>query len=110
MKRPGLLYGALRVGLFAVVFTVLMLAGLDWWLSAPIAAIVGLCVAYVFFGRLRDAAAAEFRARREKPPVDDDENAEDALPAPHAPASAPSEGDRGSETQPERESGDGRQP
>lgn len=104
MGRPGLLYGALRVGLFAVIFTVLMLLGLEWWLSAPIAAILGLCIAYVFFGRLRDAAAAELRARREKPPVDDDEIAEDAgAPAP------PSEGDRGGEPEAERESGEGRQ-
>jgi divalent metal cation (Fe/Co/Zn/Cd) transporter len=75
--RAGIAYGLLRVGLFAVVFALLLLVRLDlWWLWAIVAAVVSLCVGYIFFGRLRDAASRELAQRR--PPKRDDEDAEDA--------------------------------
>jgi tetrahydromethanopterin S-methyltransferase subunit C len=76
--KPWLVYSLLRVGVFAVVFAALMLANVPWWLSAVIAAVVGLCVGYIFFGRLRDKVALDIAERRARPAGDADTAAEDA--------------------------------
>jgi hypothetical protein len=76
--KPWLAYSLLRVGVFALVFALLMLADVEWWLSALIAAIVGFCVGYVFFGRLRDRVALDIAERRARPAADADSRAEDA--------------------------------
>ena len=76
--KPWLAYSLLRLGVFAVVFALLMLANVPWWLSAVIAAVIGLCVGYIFFGRLRDAVALDIAARRARPAGDADTAAEDA--------------------------------
>jgi len=75
--KPWVLYGLVRVGVFAVAFALLLLTPIPWWLSAVIAAVVGLCVAYIFFGRLRDAVAGDLARRRSTPPRDMDAEAED---------------------------------
>lgn len=75
---PGILYGLIRVGVFALVFAVLMLVRVDlWWLWAVVAAVISLCVGYIFFGRLRDAASRGLAERR-KARATPDEDAEDA--------------------------------
>lgn len=76
--KPWLAYSVVRLGVFAAVFAVLMLAEVPWWLSAVIAAIVGLCVGYIFFGRLRNAVALDIAERRARPAGDADTAAEDA--------------------------------
>ena len=76
--KPWLAYSLLRLGVFAVVFALLMVANVPWWLSAIIAAVIGLCVGYIFFGRLRDAVALDIAARRARPAGDADTAAEDA--------------------------------
>ena len=75
--KPWLAYSLLRLGVFAVAFAVLMLANVPWWLSAIIAAIIGLCVGYIFFGKLRDAVALDIAERRARPAGDADTAAED---------------------------------
>lgn len=76
--NPALAYGLLRLGVFAVVFALLMLVRVDlWWLWAVVAAVISLCVGYIFFGRLRDAAAAQFAERRAARIQTPDESAED---------------------------------
>lgn len=76
--RAGIAYGLLRVGVFAVVFVVLLLVRSDlWWLWAVVAAVVSLCVGYIFFGRLRDAAGREIAERRAARKPGTDETAED---------------------------------
>lgn len=75
--KPWVAYSLLRVGLFAAVFAVLMLLGIEWWLSAIIAAVIGLCVSYIFFGRLRDRVTRDIAARRAAPAPDPDAAAED---------------------------------
>lgn len=60
-----------------MVFTLLMLAQVDWWLSALIAAILGFAISYIFFGKLRDAVALDIVARRAGPSHDPDRDAED---------------------------------
>lgn len=54
-----------------------MLAQVEWWLSAIIAAILGFAISYIFFGKLRDAVALDIVARRSGPSHDPDRDAED---------------------------------
>jgi len=75
--KPWVLYSLVRVGVFAAAFTILFVLGIEWWLAAIIAAVIGLCVAYIFFGKLRDAVALDIADRRSRPPVDADADAED---------------------------------
>ena len=76
--KPWVAYSLLRVGVFVVAFAALMLANVPWWLSALIAAIIGLCVGYIFFGGLRDRVALDIAERRARPAGDADSTAEDA--------------------------------
>jgi hypothetical protein len=77
------IYSVLRVGLFIVLFTLLLMLGVVYWVAAISAAIIALCVSYIFFGRLRGRVAEELAARRaadaQPPSADSDEGAEDAL-------------------------------
>ena len=75
--KPWVTYSLLRLGLFAAVFALLMLLNVEWWLSAILAAVIGLCVSYIFFGRLRDAVALDIARRREAPAPDADATVED---------------------------------
>lgn len=72
------LYSLIRVGVFAAAFALLVMLGIEWWLAAIISAVVGLCVAYIFFNGLRHRVAADLAARRSTPPDDADAIAEDA--------------------------------
>ena len=68
----------MRVGVFALALAMLLLVGIVWWLAAIIAAIIGLCVAYIFFGKLRAAVANDIVERRARPPGDTDSAVEDS--------------------------------
>lgn len=72
-----MLYSLVRVGVFAIALAVLLVVGVPWWLAAIIAAVVGLCVAYIFFGKLRDAVAVDIAQRRSRTTKDADQLAED---------------------------------
>lgn len=76
--KPWLAYSLVRLGVFALAFAVLMIANVPFWLAAIIAAVIGLCVGYIFFGRLRDAVARDIVERRARPAGDADSAAEDA--------------------------------
>ncbi len=76
---PWIQYTLLRLGLFAVAFGLLMAIQLDWWWAAIVASIIAMTVSYIFFGTLRDTVALDLAARREKPTVDPDAEAEDAV-------------------------------
>lgn len=79
MVKPWIAYSLVRVGVFALAFAILMLVGVEWWLAAIVAAVIGFCVAYIFFGKLRDAVALDIAARRSAPVTKDaDATAEDA--------------------------------
>lgn len=67
--KPWLSYSLIRLGLFAVTLTVLLLLGVPGWLSAIIAALIGLSVAYIFFRPQRDEFIA---AMRRAPSTDED--------------------------------------
>ena len=76
--KPWIAYSLARVGVFALALIVLMLLAVPWWAAAPIAAVIGLCVGFIFFGKLRDAVALDIVARRSAPEKDADSVAEDA--------------------------------
>lgn len=75
---PWILYSLVRLGLFAGTFAILLVLSFDWWWAAIIASIIALTISYIFFGRLRDAVAADLHARRTRPADDPDAAAEDA--------------------------------
>lgn len=69
------MYSLVRLGLFAAVFALLYgVLNFEPWLAAVIAAIVGLCLAYLFFRPQRDRAIGLIIA---KPETRGDEVAED---------------------------------
>ena len=77
--KPWLQYALIRVGVFAVVFAILFLLRPDfWWAWAIGAAVISLCVGYIFFGGLRARMAEDLAARRAAPVTPSaDELAED---------------------------------
>lgn len=86
--RSWILYSALRLGLFAVLFAGGYALAVHLWgaglLSAAAAAIVAalaaFCLSYIFFGRLRARVAGELAAsRRPAPRTGSDEDAEDTV-------------------------------
>ena len=88
--RAWILYSALRIGIFLVLFALLYALtasiGLDlaWLISAVAAALIALCVSYIFLGRLRGRVADEVVAARAgtatpgRPRAGSDEDAEDS--------------------------------
>ena len=71
-----MLYSLVRLAIFAGALAVLLVVGVPGWLAAIVAAIIGLCVSYIFFGKLRDAVARDLAARRAKPNTEKDSDAE----------------------------------
>ncbi|SMQ73279.1 Protein of unknown function [Plantibacter sp. VKM Ac-1784] len=83
MKRvpAAVRYTILRLLAFVVPLLLLVfLTGLQPWVAAIIAAIIGLCVSYIFLRTPRETVAQELYARRhgDKPTPHDDEDSEDA--------------------------------
>jgi L-lactate permease len=77
----ALRYTVLRLLAFVVPLLLLVfLTGLQPWIAAIIAAVIGLCVSYIFLRRPRETVAQELYARRhgDKPVPHDDEDSEDA--------------------------------
>lgn len=82
--RAWVLFTIVRVGLFAVLFVVLyaltaQLGSFAWAGAAVLAALLALCISYIFFGGLRARVAAEMaeRTRERKAKAGSDEDAED---------------------------------
>lgn len=99
MKRipSWLTYTVLRLLVFAVPLAILLLLGVVWWASVIAAALIGLCLSYIFLSRPRNAVSSDLYAvrHRDKPatsPDDDDEDA--AIDAANAGHPADAEGRR----------------
>jgi uncharacterized membrane protein YphA (DoxX/SURF4 family) len=75
--RTLLLFSALRVLVFAIPFGILLVIGLEWWVAALIAAVVGFCVSYIFLRPLRDKVALQLVEARRQKTASGDEAAED---------------------------------
>jgi outer membrane murein-binding lipoprotein Lpp len=73
-------YTALRILLFAVPLAVLLLAGVNPWVSAAVAAVFGLSASLIFLRRQRESIASDLYAARHRdtPAVRDDDAEEDA--------------------------------
>lgn len=73
-------YTVLRLLLIAVPLVILLVLRVPWWLSAIIAAVVGLCLSYLLLGSSRDKVSAEiYAARKRKAAVPADDDAEDSM-------------------------------
>lgn len=62
--RPWLYYSIFRVTIFVVIFAVLMLLSVNPWIATTAAAILALCLSYIFLKGPRDAVALDIYARR----------------------------------------------
>jgi outer membrane murein-binding lipoprotein Lpp len=73
-------YTALRILLFAVPLAVLLLAGVNPWVSAAVAAVFGLSASLIFLRRQRESIASDLYAARHRttPVVRADDEEEDA--------------------------------
>ncbi|WP_448002619.1 DUF4229 domain-containing protein [Agromyces bauzanensis] len=73
-------YTALRILLFAVPLAVLLIAGVDPWVSAAVAAVFGFSASLIFLRRQRESIASDLYAarHRETPAVHVDDEVEDA--------------------------------
>ncbi len=58
-------YLVVRALLFAIPFTVLMIAQVPWWLALLVALAFAFAASIVFFGALRNEAAADLQRMRE---------------------------------------------
>lgn len=76
-------YLILRAVLFLVPFVILMVAQVPWWLSLVVAIAFAFAASLVFFGKLRDSAAADLQrireGRRREGAGPDDGDIEDAM-------------------------------
>ena len=80
--RPWIAYTLVRIGLFAALFALLALAGLELWLAAVLAAVLGLLVSYIFLRGLRARFAGEIAESRTRTRTStSDEDAEDSASA-----------------------------
>jgi outer membrane murein-binding lipoprotein Lpp len=73
-------YTVLRIVLFAVPLAVLLIAGVNPWVSAAVAAVFGLSASLIFLRRPRESIATDLYAarHREAPAVRADDEEEDA--------------------------------
>ncbi|SEM72231.1 DUF4229 domain-containing protein [Cryobacterium sp. TMT1-3] len=76
---PWLYYSVLRVLMFAVPLAILLSLGFWPWAAAVIAALLGLCLSYLFLGKSRESVARDlYRARHpDREPVNPDSEVED---------------------------------
>ena len=88
-ERPGLAwlwYTLLRLGIFAVVLAVLLLVmPVPPWVSAIIAAIIALCISFIFLSAPRARIAGQLDRRRRgvtDPRSTDDEAEDEAVDSP----------------------------
>jgi membrane protein implicated in regulation of membrane protease activity len=79
-KTPAWIwYTLIRLAAFAIPLLILLWVGLAPWAAAVVAAIIGVCVSYIFFARWRSAVSTEIydaRAHR-TPSATSDEEVED---------------------------------
>lgn len=77
---PWLYYSVLRVLMFAVPLAILLAMGFWPWAAAVIAALLGLCLSYLFLGTSRESVARGLYAARhpDKEAVNPDSAIEDS--------------------------------
>lgn len=82
MKRipSWITYTVLRLLVFAIPLAVLLALGIDWWIAVIAAALIGLCLSYIFLSKPRNAVSTDLYAvrHRDKPTTTVDDDVEDA--------------------------------
>ena len=77
-------YSVLRVVMFAVPLVILLALGVEWWLAAVLAAVIGLSLSVIFLRNSRNGVARdlyETRHRGAAEPASGASAATDAMPA-----------------------------
>lgn len=83
--RDMVLYGFIRIALWAVLWWLLTVAGVGVMIAGVLAALIAMLLSFLFLNRIRDAAAMRWkeaddrRRERKGPVVDEDAAEEDAL-------------------------------
>jgi mannitol-specific phosphotransferase system IIBC component len=87
-RRTWLLFSLIRIGLFAVILAILLLlltpGGVPSWISALLAAVIALCISFIFLRKPREEAAKSLYEARASTKLTqstvsgDDEDSEDA--------------------------------
>lgn len=63
---PWVRYSIIRLGLFSVLFTIVLLLGVELWIAALVATVMAFSLSYIFFSRQRDILARDLAARVER--------------------------------------------
>ncbi|MBC7517663.1 MAG: DUF4229 domain-containing protein [Microbacteriaceae bacterium] len=100
-SRRWILYSLLRVGIFAAILALLLALKVEPWMAAVVAAVVGLCVSYIFFRPQRDALALSVARFRQSEKRDADSDAENAALDLRETATAPLKSEGSGEAHPE---------
>jgi hypothetical protein len=78
---PIIAYTVLRLALFVLPLVALLLLHVTWWIAVVAASLIGLCLSYIMLAKPRHAVAQDIyeRRHRDKPPANEDDDAEDAV-------------------------------
>lgn len=79
MKNPWLLYTLARLGVFAVLLTILLLVGFTGYYSVAIAAVLSLAFSLIFLNKQRQALSQSIYNRVQKNKVDGIDDADSDL-------------------------------
>jgi ABC-type nickel/cobalt efflux system permease component RcnA len=73
-------YTVLRLLVFVIPLAVLLVLHVEPWIAVVAAALIGLCLSYIFLRKPRDAVATDLYAvrHRDKPATTVDDDVEDA--------------------------------
>ena len=63
-SRAWIVYSIIRLGIVALVLAILLFLQVTPWIAAIAAAIIGLCISYIFFRGPRDKFSQDIYARR----------------------------------------------
>lgn len=70
----------MRIAAFAIPLIVMLFLGIEPWIAAVLAAVIGLCISYIFFAPTRNSLSqALYESRQAKKAAAKDEETEDAL-------------------------------
>jgi uncharacterized membrane-anchored protein YhcB (DUF1043 family) len=79
-KSTWFWFSLMRIAVFAIPLIVMLFLGIEPWIAALLAAIVGLCISYIFFAPTRNSLSqALYESRQAKKAAAKDEETEDAL-------------------------------
>jgi membrane protein implicated in regulation of membrane protease activity len=79
-KSTWFWFSLMRIAAFAIPLVVMLFLGIEPWIAALLAAIIGLCISYIFFAPTRNSLSqALYESRQAKKAAAKDEETEDAL-------------------------------